>query len=65
MTKLKAFADDKLNVATKEDRIENFVGKGENAGYQLRKSSITEIHVYRVRVIHLSFNQGHNPSDAH
>ena len=38
MTKLKAFADNKLNVATMAislfDRVENTVGKGENAGYQ-------------------------------
>ena len=38
MTKLKAFADDKLNVAGMEislyDRVENTVGNGENAGYQ-------------------------------
>ena len=38
MTKLKAFADDKLNVAKMKisliDRVENTVGKGENAGYQ-------------------------------
>ena len=37
-TKLKAFADDKLNVAEMMtslfDRKENAVGKGENAGYQ-------------------------------
>ena len=37
-TKLKAFADDKLNVAkmlfSLFDRVENIVGKGENAGYQ-------------------------------
>ena len=37
-SKLKAFADDKINVAEKLDfvlgRIENIVGKGENAGYQ-------------------------------
>ena len=37
VTKLKAFADDKINVAQKMvsvfDRIENIVGKGENAGY--------------------------------
>ena len=37
-TKLKAFADDKINVAwmmiSVFDRVENFVGKGENAGYQ-------------------------------
>ena len=36
--KLKAFADDKINVAEKLKftlgRIENIVGKGENAGYQ-------------------------------
>ena len=36
--KFKAFADDKLNVAkimnSVFDRIENIVGKGENAGYQ-------------------------------
>ena len=38
VTKLKAFADDKLNVARMMisllDRIENTVGKEENAGYQ-------------------------------
>ena len=38
MTKLKAFADDKLNVAkimvSLLNRIENPVGTGENAGYQ-------------------------------
>ena len=38
MTKLKAFADDKINVAQMMisvfDRIENIMGKGENAGYQ-------------------------------
>ena len=38
VTKLKAFADDKLNVAKMTiflfDRAENTVGKGENAGYQ-------------------------------
>ena len=38
MTKLKAFADDKLYVAKVMiylfDRVENTVGKGENAGYQ-------------------------------
>ena len=37
-TKFKAFADDKLNVAkimiSVFDRVENIVGKGENAGYQ-------------------------------
>ena len=38
LAKLKAFADDKIN-ATKMiisafDRVENIVGKGENAGYQ-------------------------------
>ena len=37
-TKLKAFADDKTNVAqimiSVSDRVENIVGKGENAGYQ-------------------------------
>ena len=36
--KLKAFADDKLNIAKMTisffNRIENTVGKGENAGYQ-------------------------------
>ena len=36
--KLKAFADDKLNTARMIisflDRVENTVGKGENAGYQ-------------------------------
>ena len=38
MTKFKAFAEDKLNVAEMivyiYDRIENIVGKGENAGHQ-------------------------------
>ena len=38
MTKLKAFADDKLNINTMTisllDRAENTEGKGENAGYQ-------------------------------
>ena len=38
VTKLKAFADDKMNVAQMMisvfDRMENIVGKGENAGYQ-------------------------------
>ena len=38
MTELKAFADDKLNVAKMTislcDRVENTVGKEENAGYQ-------------------------------
>ena len=37
-TKLKAFADDKINVTEKLksvlERVENIVGKGENAGYQ-------------------------------
>ena len=37
-TKFRAFADDKLNVAkiaiSVSDRVENIVGKGENAGYQ-------------------------------
>ena len=37
-TKLKAFADDKLNVAKMMislfDRVESTMGKGENAGYQ-------------------------------
>ena len=38
LTKLKAFADDKFNVASMlisvSGREENIVGKGENAGYQ-------------------------------
>ena len=37
-SKLRAFADDKLNLAEKLkfvlESIENIVGKGENAGYQ-------------------------------
>ena len=37
-TKLKAFADNKINVAEMmiflSDRVENIVGKGENAGFQ-------------------------------
>ena len=43
VTKLKSFADDKLNVAKMMislfDRVENTVGKGENAGYQPAFSS--------------------------
>ena len=35
---IKAFADDKINVAqmmiSDSDRVKNIVGKGENAGYQ-------------------------------
>ena len=39
VTKLKTFAGDKFNIAIKLaislfDRVENSVGKGENAGYQ-------------------------------
>ena len=38
VTKLKAFAEDKLNIAKMTiffcDRVENTVGKEENAGYQ-------------------------------
>ena len=38
VTKLKAFADDKFNIGKMKislfDRVENIVGKGENAGYQ-------------------------------
>ena len=38
VTKLKAFADDKIHVAQMMisvfDRVENIVGKRENAGYQ-------------------------------
>ena len=38
VTKLKAFADNKLNIAKMKiflfDRVENAVAKGENAGYQ-------------------------------
>ena len=38
VTKLKAFADNKLDVAKMRislfHRVENIVGKGENAGYQ-------------------------------
>ena len=38
LSKLKAFADDNSNVAQMVqffwDRVENIVGKGENAGYQ-------------------------------
>ena len=38
MTKLKAFPDNKIDVAQMMipvfDRVENIVGKGENAGYQ-------------------------------
>ena len=39
-SKLKAFADDKINVTVKLKfslgRVENIVGNGENAAYQLR-----------------------------
>ena len=38
LTKLKVFADDKINVAQMTtyvfDKVETIVGKGENAGYQ-------------------------------
>ena len=38
MTKLKAFADDNLDIAkmtiSRFDRVENTVGIGDNAGYQ-------------------------------
>ena len=38
VTKLKAFADNQLNIVkmtiSRYDRVENIVGKGENAGYQ-------------------------------
>ena len=38
VTKLKAFADDKLNIVKMAislfDKVENTVGKGENTGYQ-------------------------------
>ena len=38
MTNLKAFADDKLNISERKislcERVENTVGKEENAGYQ-------------------------------
>ena len=38
VTKFKAFADDKINAGQVKisvfDRVENNVGKGENAGYQ-------------------------------
>ena len=38
LSKLKAFADDKINVTQKMKiklgRVENIVGKGENAGHQ-------------------------------
>ena len=39
LTRFKAFADEKLNIAKMKislfDRVENTVGKGENAGYQI------------------------------
>ena len=38
MSRLKAFTDDKMNIAKMMiyvfDKVENIVGKGENAGYQ-------------------------------
>ena len=45
-SKLKAFADDKTNMTEKLkfvlERVENIVGKGENAGYQcFQKASYT------------------------
>ena len=41
--KLKAFADDKINVAKKfkfvSGRVENIMGKGENAGFHIFSTS--------------------------
>ena len=60
-SKLKAFADDKINRKEKLKfglgRVENMVGKGENAGYQhfllfpqcFRKSSFSES--FKVRIV--------------
>ena len=49
-SKLKAFSDDKINVTEKfkfdSERIENILGKGENAGYlcySLQKSGLCGI----------------------
>ena len=69
-SKLKAFADDKINVNEKLKfglgRVENIVGKGENAGYQhfllfpqfFQKSSLSGslkvlIMWYRVKALEL------------
>ena len=45
-TKLKAFADDKFNVDKMKffifDRVKNIVGKGENAGYLMKKMAWKE-----------------------
>ena len=42
MTKLKAFADEKLNIPKMMiavlNRVENTVGKGENAGYHAKST---------------------------
>ena len=52
--KLKAFADDKINVIEKLkfvlERVENIVGKGENAGYQyfLLSPTFSKGFLYRV-----------------
>ena len=58
--KLKAFAHDKMNAAemmiSLSDRVENIVGKGENAGYQhfllfpqcFQKSSLSESLKFRI-----------------
>ena len=54
MTKLKSFADDKLNIAEMliylYDGVENNVGKGENAGYQCfpKPSSLGS---FKVRIV--------------
>ena len=54
-TKFKAFADDKINVTKKLKfvlrRVENIVGKGENAGYQqcFQKASYTRL--LKVRIV--------------
>ena len=54
-SKLKAFVDNKLNVTEKLkfvlERVENIVGKGENAGYQpfLLSHNIFKNHLFQGR----------------
>ena len=54
--KLKAFSDDKINVNEKMEfdlgRLENIMGKGENAGYQ-----VTSIFSFSHNVFHASQNK--------
>ena len=81
VTKFKACADDKLNLAqmmiSVSDRVENIVGKGENAGYQyfqlfplcFRKASFSaslkvEIVWYRIKDLAKSIDCGQTAQSA-